>query len=93
MNGGNGENSIVSSETYVSCKTLGPLTTSDIVLKQPKDSMSMWINKLDSNKQWMGMAPVAFLNNNDVLIPATETSQCSRFLPKAGVPSEDRSKN
>jgi hypothetical protein len=78
--GGDGQNRIVSSEPYLSCKTLGPLKTDDIVLKQPKDATSMWINKVDSNKQWVGMAPAAFLQNGDVLVPATDTSQCSTFL-------------
>ncbi len=78
--GGDGQNSIVSSEPYLSCKTLGPLDTRDIVLKQPKDSTTMWITKVDSNTPGIGMAPAAFLKNNDVLVPATEISQCSKFL-------------
>jgi hypothetical protein len=70
----------VSSESYLSCKTLGPLKTEDIVLKQPTDSTGMWINRADSNKHWVGMAPAAFLRNGDVLLPVTEMSQCSKLL-------------
>jgi len=80
MSGGDGQNSLVSSESYLSCKTLGPLKTEEIVLKQPMASTSMWINKVDSNKQSIGMAPAAFLRNGDVLLPATEMSQCSKLL-------------
>jgi hypothetical protein len=80
MSGGDGQNSLVSSESYLSCKTLGPLKTEEIVLKQPRDSTSMWINKVDSNKQWIGMAPAAFLRNGDILVPSTDLSQCSKLL-------------
>jgi hypothetical protein len=80
QSGGDGRNRIVSSESYLSCRTLGPLKTEDIVLKKPPGSMDMWVNKVDSNKQWIGMAPAAFLQNGDILVPASEMLQCSKFL-------------
>jgi hypothetical protein len=80
FDGGDGRNEVVSEEIYVSCKTLHPLKTEDIVLRQPPSSMDMWIIKTDGTEKGGGLTPVAFLQNGDVLIPATETQQCSKYL-------------
>jgi hypothetical protein len=80
FSGGDGQNSLLSEEIYLSCKTLHSLKTDDIVLKQPPSSINMWINKTDATQKWLGMAPAAFLQNGDVLVPATETRECPKFL-------------
>jgi hypothetical protein len=77
--GGDGGNRVVSDESYLSCKTQMPLETGAIRLRPPATSENMWINEYDSNKKWIDMAPVAFLQNGDILRPASEIYQCSKF--------------
>jgi hypothetical protein len=77
--GGNGQNRLVSSENYLSCRTLAALKTTDIELKPPHDSTTMWV-KFDSERDSLGMAPVAFLKNGDVLVPTNAIAQCPKFL-------------
>jgi hypothetical protein len=78
--GGDGKNRVVTNEPYLSCKTLRALATDTIALREPTSSENMWISEFDDNKKWVDMAPVAFLQNGDILAPATEISQCAKLL-------------
>jgi hypothetical protein len=80
MSGGDGKNQVVSNELYLSCKQLRPLETDEIILRKPPNSMNMWVGKHDADNKWADMVPAAFLQNGDVLIPASEISQCSKML-------------
>jgi hypothetical protein len=88
--GGDGGNRVVSDESYLSCKTQMPLDANDILLRSPATSENMWISKYDTNKKWIDMAPVAFLQNGDILLPASEISQCSKFFGAKRQPSVTR---
>jgi hypothetical protein len=76
FSGGDGGNHIVYEGTYVSCRTKGSVDIDKVRLKIPDDSLNMWLGGDHPDT----MAPAAFLQDGDILVPVTYISECSRLF-------------
>lgn len=79
MSGGNGDNSLESDASYVSCRTSAPLEPQKLILIPPPTSFNMWLGYKDSREQWVSV-PAVFLQNHDILVPPSLLSKCSTLL-------------